>query len=482
MPMKAFELKEIFLGEPDGKKEALYKADFEKYFFNFSNIVEDALKPKSFLFLGRKGSGKTILAEYLKKISQGPTNFSEIRSYKDFKFQELVHFKAKDISPNEYIPFWEWVILLDIARLSLQDNGILENEYRQRLSKFYKDNYVSINIDSRKVLEITKENKISASALHIGAELGVQTRQSSGTYLHYLEDLRQVVMGSLTTSQSQYTVYYDELDDRFHDEKNYKDGIISLIKAADRLNLLFLEHNVKSKIVVLLRTDIFSLLNDPDLNKIRMGNSVMLEWGNAANSDSPIIDLILNKILKSIPELENISRQELFDLLFPQWVRGIHPARFLLERTFFRPRDAITYLNLIISEYPKTRYFGEKSFLDLKANYSEYFYQEIRNELSGHLSDDEIDKGTLLLKHYNKHIFKYDEIAKYFCENNPTYRDLNLDKILRVFFKFSIIGNKWFNEYRQKDYYSWAYRDNHAILDFKKDMLIHLGLREELSM
>jgi hypothetical protein len=344
--MRAFELKDIFLGEPDGKKEALYKTDFDKYFFNFSNIVENALKQKTFLILGRKGSGKTILAEYLKKISHGPLNFSEIRSYKDFKFQELVHFKSKDISPNEYIPFWEWVILLDIARLSLQDNGILENEFRQRLDNFYKDNYVSINIDSKKVLEITKENKISANALHIGAEHGVQTKQSSGTYLHYLEDLRKVILGLLTTSQSQYTVYYDELDDRFHDEDNYKDGVISLIKAADKLNLLFLENGVKSKIVVLLRTDIFTLLNDPDLNKIRMGNSVVLEWGNAANSDSPIFDLILNKIRKSIPELESISRQKIFDTFFPHWVRGIHPARFLLERTFFRPRDAITYGDL----------------------------------------------------------------------------------------------------------------------------------------
>lgn len=480
--MKAFELKEIFLGEPDGKKEALYKSDFEKYFFNLSNIVEEAQKPKNFLFLGRKGSGKTLLAEYLKKISYGPTNFSEIRSYKDFKFQELVHFKAKDISPNEYIPFWEWVILLDIARLTLQDNGILANEFSQRLSKFYKDNYLSINIDSRKILEITKENKISASALHVSAEHGSQTKQSSGSYLHYLEDLKQVVMGLLSTSQSQYTVYYDELDDRFHDEKNYKDGIISLIKAADRLNLLFLENKLKSKIVILLRTDIFSLLNDPDLNKIKMGNSVVLEWGNAANSDSPIIGLILNKIRKSIPDFESLSTAELFKMFFPQWVREIHPARFLLERTFFRPRDAITYLNLIIAEYPMTRYFGSKAFLDLKAKYSEYFYQEIRNELSGHLTNEEIDKGTMLLKHYNKHIFTYNDISNYFCHNNPAYRDLDLDKILRVFFKFSIIGNKWFNEYKQKDYYSWAYRDNHATLDFKKDMLIHLGLREELSM
>ena len=480
--MDGYQLKEIFLGEPDGKKEALYKSDFEKYFYNFNNVIEEALNPKNFLILGRKGSGKTILAEYLKKITQGPLNFSEVRSYKEFKFQELVHFKTADIRPNEYIPFWEWVILLDIARLSLQDNGILNNEYAGRLNKFYKENYVSINIDSKKILEITKENKISANALNIGAEAGIQSKQSSGSYLHYLEDLRDVVLNLLKTSNSKYMVFYDELDDRFQDEDHYKDGVISLIKAADKLNLLFLENGVNTKIIVLLRSDIFSLLNDPDLNKIKMGNSIILDWGNTADSESPIFDLILNKIRISISSLQDKPREELFSMFFPQYVGTIHPARFLLERTFFRPRDAISYLNLIIKKYPSTKYFGSQAFTKLKSSYSEYFFQEIRNELCGHLSNIEIDQGTLLLKQFNKHRFTYDEITKYFCENHPNYRHLDLDKILKVFFKFSIIGNVWLNEQRRIDFYSFSYRDNHTILDLQKDMLIHLGLREELSL
>lgn len=94
--MIPFSLKQIFLGEPDGRKEALYRPDFEKFFFDYQNIAEEAINPKNFLFLGRKGSGKTILAEYIKKqASTEPCHFCEIRSYKEFKFQELVHFKSR---------------------------------------------------------------------------------------------------------------------------------------------------------------------------------------------------------------------------------------------------------------------------------------------------------------------------------------------------------------------------------------------------
>ncbi len=481
--MYRYQLKDIFLGEPDGKKEALYHDNFEHYFYDYQNISEAADNPKNFLILGRKGSGKTILAEYLKKKSINEScNFCEIRSYKDFKFQELIHFKAKDIRPNEYIPFWEWVILLDIARMTLKDLGIENSENRRKLEKFYKDNYTSIDIDSKDLIEITKQNKINASAFHVGASYQIESKLSTGIYLNYLDDLREVVIGILRTSKSKYTIYYDELDDRFHDEINYKDGIVSLIKAADKLNLLFLENRLKTKVCILLRSDIFSLLNDPDLNKIKMGNSILLDWGNASKMESPLFDLVLAKIQKSIPELSNLNREEMFKLFFPQDIRDIPPARFLLERTFFRPRDIITYLKLVIKKYPNTQYFGWKAFIDTKDEYSGYFFQEVRNELSGHLSDIEIDESTLLLKQFNRYHFSYKEIVDYFTKNHPLYRNIDLDKTLRIFFKFSIIGNRWLPPHHDINYYSWAYRDNRAEIDFDKTFVVHLGLREELSL
>lgn len=476
-------LKNVFVGYNDGKKEALYRSDFERFFYNYEDIYSELNSKEKFIVLGRKGSGKTILAEYFRKKSvDEPCHFCDIRSYKDFKFHELVQLKSNDISPNEYISIWEWVILLDFARMTLQDNGIRDNKLKDKLDKFFKDNHYSISIDSQKIIEITKSNKIQGEAFHIGGELAESKKYSASSYLNYLEDLKETVLGLLKNSSSSYTIFYDELDDRFRDESTYKNSIISLLKAADTINLKLLEFGSTSKVCILLRTDIFSILNDPDLNKLKSDNSIHIDWGNKVDLNSPLIHLILFKIRNSVPDLKDISDTELYPMFFPHDIKGIHPSRFLLERTFFRPRDVITYLGLIIDKYPDTKYFGWKSFLDLKKSYSAYFYEEVRNELSGHLDDSAINQGTILLKQFNRHHFSYKEIVDYFCKNHPQYKEVDLDKILRVFFKFSIIGNKWYNTFKRKDYHSWAYRDSKAEIDFSKDFVIHLGFREELSM
>ncbi len=485
--MEYFKLGDIFLGLNDGKKEALIRSDFERFFYDHENIHDQVMKPQNFLILGKKGSGKTILAEYINKTSKkDPLWFSEIRSYKDFKFHELVQLKSDDIKPNEYISIWEWVILLDLARLILQDQGIDNVELRNKLESFYTNNYYSIDIDSGRVVEITKENQITGtiptSIVNLSAGHASKSTKVSGSYFNYLEGLREVVLGLLEGSSSKYTVFYDELDDRFRDNEFYKDGIISLIKAADKVNLELLRRNVDAKISILLRSDIFYILNDPDLNKIKMDNSLVIDWGNIVSQQSPLFKLILSKIRTSLPAIEKKSDDQLFSLLFPQGIKGIDPERYILERTLFRPRDVITMLNLIIKKYPKTGYFGWKGFIDIKKAYSEYFFQEIRNELCGHLSDKEIDQSTLMIKQYNKHFFYFDEIKEYHKKNIAIYPDINLEKILRLFFKFNIIGNTWFNKYKNRNYYCWAYRDNKAEVDFKKKFVIHLGLREELSL
>ena len=70
--------------------------------------------------------------------------------------------------------------------------------------------------------------------------------------------------------------------------------------------------------MLLLRTDIYSILNDPDLNKIKIDNSIELNWGHRADMHSPLIDLILLKIRRSVSEFGDISRNDMFNKLFPQ--------------------------------------------------------------------------------------------------------------------------------------------------------------------
>ncbi len=435
------------------------------------------------MVLGRKGSGKTYLGQYIKKMSESdPLHFCEISSYKNFKFQELVHLKSGDITPNEYYEIWRWLLLLDLGKQCMNDVGTADCDASKKLTAFFNANYKSIKIDAKKIVEITKNKKIRGGFLKSFVDLSNNEKLEEGTYLDYIDDLEEVVFEILSMSSSQYTIIYDELDDRFRNDEYYRNSIISLLKATDYINLKALEFDVKAKVILLLRTDIFSIFNDPDLNKIKRVNTLKIEWGTKVSISAPLIGMIIHKIKKSSSLMSLLSNEAVFKKTFPDDINHIKPERYILERSFFRPRDIITILNLIIEKYPHASYFRWKSFLEVKKEYSEYLLDEIRNEMFGHYEDKEIDDIFKLLKNYNKHFVKYKELKNYMNKNKFHYENLDLEKMLIGLFKFSAIGNKWYNEYKRKEYYTWAHRDEKADIDLDKTIVIHLGLREALSM
>lgn len=481
--MLNIKLKDIYLGENDGKKEAAYKDDFEKFFVDIDENYKKIQEKKFFLVLGRKGAGKTYFGQYIKKIaSSNPLHFCDITSYKDFKFHELLQLKSGDVTPNEYYEIWKWLLLLDIGKLCLSDESVPYSSAKGKLHAFFNNNYSSTKIDSKKIVEITKKGQIRGSFLRSFVDLSAGQKLEEGTYLDYIDDLESVVFEILIESSSKYTTIYDELDDKFRNDEYYKNSIISLLKAADYLNLKAIELNVDLKSIILLRNDIFSLLNDPDLNKIKRVNTLKIDWGTKVAISSPLINMIIVKAKKSSVLISTLTDEQAFKTLFPQNIKGVSPDRFILERSFFRPRDVITILNLIIDKYENSTYFGWKGFLDVLKDYSEYLLDEVRNEMYGHYPDEQIDNILKLLKNFNKHYVKYEELKDYMNKNIYHYQDLELERMLIGLFKFNAIGNKWHNEFKRKEYYTWAHRDEKTDLDLSKIIVIHLGLREALSM
>ena len=60
-------VEDLFIGYNDGKKEAQNRENFEEYYFNHDGIYEKILRSDKYLLLGRKGTGKTLLGEVIKK-------------------------------------------------------------------------------------------------------------------------------------------------------------------------------------------------------------------------------------------------------------------------------------------------------------------------------------------------------------------------------------------------------------------------------
>ena len=367
--MDNFNLGKLSFGKNDGKNEAKM-AEFENLFYDYDNIYCKALDDFNFLILGRKGTGKTLLAEYIKKQSDKVLNWvTKLDNNKKFNIEHLKLLKSQNtMSTEEYITIWEWIILIELSKLIINSFKNKNSENFKILNKFLDENDFSLKLNSAKTIEITSKQKINGV---LSAKTPItnliegkieeveegETKKTSGSYLEYLEALEEIVFKLLKEEPKiKYTLMYDELDSKFINNSDYKSNIISLIKTSKDLNEKFLEEGLSVKIMIFLREDIFSILNDYDLNKIKEDCGVVIDWGDNTEN-SPLVDMTLNKIKKSYSNFANLSNNDLIKMLFPKkksistngkYSKTMSVFEYILIRSFLRPRDVITYFNKII--------------------------------------------------------------------------------------------------------------------------------------
>jgi len=480
-----YKIGNIYFGTADGEDEALkllnLADDFKNYFYDYDNIVEKALQPLTYLILGKKGAGKTLLGEYLNyKLNQSDHTFSRITSFNEFRMHSLRELSAKDTPPNEYIPIWSYVILIELSKIITSNPSLQNNDNCLRLKKFLDKNYQKLILTQNVEKDIQKLKSVNENSDWIGDVITEDNKwQIQDNYISFIPILESIVTEVIQSdSKFSYNLILDKIDDRFTNSSLYKNSVISLIKAVDNFNKNCVRNRIKTKVTILLRSDIFALLNDTDLNKRENSNAVRIDWGDAAKYSSPLFDLIVQKIKASIPSLKNKSRVAIIDMFFPHFVkqsnREIPMDKFLLGRTLFRPRDVITYLGLITTKYPNAQKFTPEMFLDLQLRYSEYFLKEIENEMNGHLEDRQIKELIDLMIKFGKFDFKYTEINGFVKTDNKVLTTLTLDEALKALFDFSIIGN-YVSDGRQIRH-TWKHRHDRVEIDFNKRMCLHYGL------
>ena len=481
---KTYKIGDIYFGTADGEDEALNfldrQDDFNNFFFDHDNIVEKALQPLRYLILGKKGAGKTLLGEYLNnKLNQTQNCISKIVSFNEFRMHSLRELSAEDTAPNEYIPIWTYVILIELSKIITSNSSIKEDENCIRLKKFLSKNYQKLILTQNAEKDIQKLKSVKENSDWIGDMITDDNKdQINDSYISFIPILESIVYDVIQSHpEFTYNLILDKIDDRFINSELYKNSVISLIKAVDTFNKNCLRGKIKAKITVLLRSDIFSLLNDTDLNKRESSNAVRIDWGDAARYESPLFDLVVKKIKASIPALADETKGNLIRMFFPTFIkqkyRNIPTEKFLLGRTLFRPRDVITYLTLITNKFHEAKTFTPEMFLDVQLRYSEYFLKEIENEMNGHLDDKQIKEVIDLMIKFGKFDFKYEEIKKFVAERK-ILTTLSLDSALKILFDFSIIGNYITTNGELR--HTWKHRHDRVEIDFRKRMCLHYGL------
>ncbi len=501
-------LSEIYLGDVDGETEVAKCKNFYDLFYCRDEIIDGLINGNKYVIIGRKGTGKTLLSYFIKSIidEKGNNYHCKICGSSDINLQKLLDIGESSIPADQMGTYWEYTLYKLIANMLIQkETGI------KRFLPFsnikYLRRFLEKKSDMFKLIEYTDSHSISS--MFKGSLNKVESETSSslsyeGKYVHKkfydrLEKLKLLVEKNLKGKQTILIIdELDCLDVSSKMDRNYSICIASLINTAKKINNEFTKINdCNSKIIILIRNDIIDYLNENDsnINKAIGGKDIELDWWNKVDDDSPyehpLIEMLLLKVRNSNEFYMDKTNKEIYKMIFPKEVEGKSIINYLLDNSFGRPRDVISFLNIIKEKEKNSYYFDPKYFKKYKSYYSKAFFDELKNEISIHEKSAMLNDSIKLLRDYKKTSFIFHELEKYFNLNQEYYPNIvNFKEAVRALYYQGVIGNVWTKlttnsngKVCTKSFVSWSYRnDSDPEPNFTNKFIVHKALIMSLSI
>ncbi len=465
--------------EDEWKLEA--KQEESKYFY-YVNEADDILQGKKSLVIGRKGEGKTAIAQYIYQQKKYDI-FTEKMSFKDFPFNILYDLSNSQYTkPNQYISIWKYLIYTTICKKMIVNENI-DSEIVLKLKKIFpeEDNKQQLS----KLIEKYTIKDFGVQILGSGINIGGELDRTDINWIELIDIFEKTILENI--DKSKYYILFDELDEDYksfssEEEKNaYFDLITGLCKAVQDVKTLFLDNKLNVYPIVFLRTDIYNLITYSDKNK--WSDSIInLIW-----TPEKIKKLLAHR-LNIVLETENLSFDECWNRLFskkPLYIgankkKKIGSFEYMLRSTQNRPRDFIKYFQECSKQViDNNNYLVNQRIIKMADNeFSEYMRNEIIDEIYAILP--EYDDIFAILSLIRKQTFDPEEFVEKYNqmveEENVTNR--GAEKVLKLLFEFSVIGNA--PSIRNQAIFK--YEKNNARFNFKEKIIVHRGLYKALQI
>jgi Cdc6-like AAA superfamily ATPase len=470
-------LKEISDWSIEAKDE-----DTSSYFFHFDDVGQIESGEKNYV-IGRKGTGKTAIAEYLHS-RKDYNRFSRLLSFKNFPFNSLYDLADSNYTrPNQYISVWKYVIFHYICAM-MAENAAVGAKCDFDLKKAF--NFEVKGALTRSVRAITSR-EYNLSILGFGAGSASTSEATHFDFPAANSTLADFIIDKI--DESEYYVIFDELDEDYRDVLNpdrragYFELLISLFKAAQSIRSELRGCSVN--IVILLRDDIFDLCRDNDKNKW-LDRAIFLKWDEAQLRN------LINFRLARAAEIceQDISNTTPWDSAFSfssiKWghkkKRPDDALKYLISRTFGRPRDLISYVREAarVADSRKSERIDRDAVMEALDAHSAYMKREVIDEIFPVM--DEVAEVLDVISRMRKIIFTKKEFNDRFREFQNSLpagsrSKLTETQILKILYHFGVIGNVITGGHR-----IFAYNSDNKVLDFDKSFCVHNGLLKTLKI
>ena len=398
--------------------------------------------------------------------------FVDFLDLKDFPYGTLSEIAADDSSQQILRLSWRWLLLLRTFQLLLSDEGAhpADGVDAQRLSRSLarqgllpSKSITDLSLRSAQIAVTGRLPSLFEGSLSV--EFGsrqVELSDATGRLLDVVSGFR---------SESRHLVVVDGLDELLSPDGATYGSLSALLGEIESLNDAFYRSESAFKFILLCRSELYERLASPNKNKIRQNFAIRLKWtlGDDRADESDLLNLILQRA-----RLSGYVGQSPIDDLLPRKYKTdntrVDTWPYLLSHTRHTPRDLIALLSNIQESMRGRNVTNSAIYKGLGTYSSEYFVPELKDELEGYMSPEDIDEIFGLLSSIQKRVFLVEEV-----ERLADRRRLSLPAVdaLQILFECSALGQERSTESGAD--HRFRYMDSNLAVNPDVPFIIHRG-------
>lgn len=464
----------INFGYADSEKELLETPElFDSAFVDPKNHLDKLLNGMRFLVLGRKGSGKTAYGAKIQRLGmKNPDIIAQPCPLSNLNYSMFEKFADQTVTGGgRFLNIWKYLLLLEMVKLI--DKSCPEQQ-NQGLRDFIFALKSHGLLPSEDIVHIAKHLNTTDISINIANVLSAENKSEKELVLSGIDEIADAclsVIKDVYFGEKHFYIIIDGLDDALRGTTFSSDIITGLIRAADSINNNILHAPINFKIIILLRSDIFNLCLDPDLNKIKRDSTIILSW-----TQEDLQNIVIRRIQNKYPYYPDFIT--FWKNFAPKYYKGKPSSRTLFQLTLFRPRDILQFFIECQDLYGEREMLSYADFSDVISGYSKnYFISEMKDELTGLIPDETINVIPSVFSEYGKRSFRETEIEPLFIARRTS---LSTRQLLEKLFSVGYIGQ--LRPRDGKQYVSFAHINPYDKYVSKDTCILHRGLVKALNL
>lgn len=467
-------LKKVFFGYADAEEEFNQKPElFDSAFVDPHNYLDTILNGPKYLILGRKGTGKTAFSAKIRRVADLSDDIiAKPCSLADMDYVTFNGFAESNVTGGKrFRNIWKYLLLIEILKMIFNK---YPNQENLELTELYEGlkKYGFITNDS--LVRVATKIKLTEMTLNIAEIFEAKSNIERCAKLNGPDEIADVILNTIKDSyfgERKFFLIVDGLDDVLRLEEFSPDIVTGLLRAINYVNKIFSVADVKVKVVLLMRTDIFDLCRDPDLNKIKRDAAINLSW-----TKDDLKDIVYKRIRVQHPQIT--SFEDFWDNYAPINYKNAPSISFLFELTLLRPRDILQFFIECQDMYGNNNSLSYSELNTVANGYSKnYFIGEMRDELTGILEDSIVTAIPGILSSMGTRRFKESDL-----ESSSEIKSLNCTarQLLEVMYNTGYVGQ--IRCRNGKRLLSFRHINPYDKYNAKDECIVHRGITKAVNI